>query len=132
MQQQQTIYLKWKYLWLIMGWGLIILVTTFSLSSTVPQTFDYKFSDKIGHILAYFTLMGWFSMIYHQNFQRILLLLSFFLMGLLMEYLQSLTPTRYAEWQDLVANTIGIILAWLVMKTAVSRTLLKIERFWLK
>ena len=46
-------------------------------------------------------------------------LLSLLAYGGLIEALQSLTPHRSAEWGDLLADGIGLALAWLAMRLLV-------------
>ena len=88
---------------------------------------DVKYFDKWGHLLAYFTLMFWFAMIYHVKKQRIYWAIFFVLLGVTMEFLQSLTPNRYYEFADMIANTTGVIIGFVVAMTGLKHSLVKIE-----
>lgn len=66
-------------------------------------------SDKINHVLAFLVLqvlgaLSWSSRVH-------VVALGLVAYGASIEVLQSLTPTRQAEWQDLAADMLGIALA---------------------
>jgi VanZ family protein len=121
--------LKLRNLWLAIGYLLVIFVLYQSLSShpiAMSGLFDYE--DKLYHVLAYFTLMTWFAQIYHQRTQRIIIALLFVFMGLMVEYLQSLNPNRYAEFGDMVANVTGVVLGFALTVSAAKNILLRVEK----
>lgn len=71
--------------------------------------------DKSNHLLG-FALLGWLGMRAHPG--RVGWVLAGLLAyGALVELLQSLTPYRFAEWGDLLADALGAVLgigiAWL-------------------
>ena len=76
---------------------------------TVPGT------DKWHHALAYFACMFCWGQWYVIPAQRLKLAIVFIVMGALIETLQGFTPTRSFEWLDMVANAVGVILAWMVV-----------------
>lgn len=101
-----------RTLWLAGGWSFIIAIVYLSLVSiTLPA--DVPQSDKLGHLLAYGILMGWWCQFHVDNARRWKLALAFIALGGLMEFAQSLTPNRYPEWWDMAANTGGVLLGWL-------------------
>lgn len=128
-------------LWLSLGWLWIIMVIIFSLTpsphpeESVFLLFFYlpygdklaQYGDKLAHFIAYFVLMGWFSQIYHTNYHRRLYMISFLLLGISLEILQGLGGIRSADWQDVVANSIGIFLAWQLAKTNLAYILVYLE-----
>lgn len=66
--------------------------------------------DKSNHLLAFGTLTWLALHAFPQRLKSVLLgLLAY---GALIEILQSLTPTRSAEWLDLCADAVGILLGW--------------------
>lgn len=80
-------------------------------------------SDKVAHFIIYFVYATiWFLFLYlsHKMNKNLLqaIVLTFlvcFLFGLLMEYLQvTLTTYRGFEWNDVAANSSGIIIALLI------------------
>jgi VanZ family protein len=105
--------LKYKFFWLLIGYAIAVLIVYLSLTST-PLDLNLGFAnqDKLYHALAYFTLMFWFTQIYHKKSQRGLLIVIFVLLGLLMEYLQSFSAYRTADIFDMLANSTGVLLAF--------------------
>jgi VanZ family protein len=121
--------LKFRLLWLIIGYMLVAIVTFLSLTSNPIDTgLQFPYEDKMYHALAYFTLMAWFAQIYHGRIQRYLIAMVFIVMGCSFEYLQSLDVNRYAEFADIVANVFGVLAGFSLTLTEVKNTLVKIER----
>lgn len=120
--------LKLRLLWLAIGYGLIIFVVFLSLTSQPIDTgLSFVNIDKLYHALAYFVMMAWFSQIYHKPLQRNILAVIFVFMGVLLEYLQSFEPNRFAEWSDMAANTAGVALGFYLALTRARNCLLQIE-----
>ena len=69
--------------------------------------------------------MGWFAQIYHVKKMRIIFALAFIFMGLAMEFIQSFDPARMAEFADMVANTLGVVIALLITRMSAFRLILK-------
>ncbi len=121
--------LKLRFLWLAIGYALVLLVVFLSLSSDpVELEMDFPDQDKFFHALAYFGLMAWFAQIYHDKFQRNMIALVFIFMGVTLEYLQSFDPNRYFEYADMVANSVGVALGFVVALTGAKNILLKLEK----
>lgn len=121
--------LKLHYLWLLIGYALVALVVYLSLASNpVDMGMRFPYEDKVYHAFAYFTLMAWFSQIYHDKFRRYMMAVIFVSMGLLLEYLQSFDPARMAELGDMLANTTGVILGLLLALTDAKNILFKLEK----
>jgi len=120
--------LRFRFLWLAVGYALVVLVIYLSLASAPDNLeMNFPYEDKVYHALAYFTLMAWFSQIYQTSLQRNMIALAFVFMGLLLEYLQSFTPDRFAEFGDMLANTTGVVFAFIVTLTAAKNCLSRIE-----
>lgn len=118
--------LKYKLLWLSIGYLMVVFVIYSSLStSQVVQ--EISLSDKLMHVLGYFVLMGWFMQIYHGRRAGFRLASVFIAMGVLLEFLQDLGGVRYFEVADMLANTLGVLLAWALSYTPVAGILLWIE-----
>jgi len=120
--------LKFKPLWLLMGYALIAFVVMQSLTSS-PVDMGVKVWDKLLHTTGYFVLMGWFVQIYHGKFSSILCGLFFISMGIGLEFLQYLGGIRYFEVNDMLANSLGVIIAWLLSYTVFSKWLYWIDGF---
>ena len=121
--------LKLRFLWLTIGYALVALVVFLSLtSSPVEMDLSFPYEDKFFHALAYFTLMAWFSQIYHDRFQRNMIAVVFVFMGMTLEYLQGFDPNRYFEYADMVANSIGVALGFAVALSGAKNILVRVER----
>ncbi len=100
--------LSWNLLWLSLGWGLALAVVYLSLTPNPPSA-EFSQSDKLGHLLAYASLMGWWSQIDRRHCR---LALMFVLLGLALEIAQSLTDHRQGDILDMAANSVGVGLGW--------------------
>lgn len=96
-------------LWWSVGWGLILLVVYFALTPQPPSP-SFSHADKLGHVLAYFALMAWWTQLVPGPRR---LALAFLLMGGALELLQHWGGIRSGECLDLAANCLGIGLGWL-------------------
>jgi VanZ family protein len=119
--------LRFKELWLIIGWSLILLVIGLSLMSSPPLLPSFDGIDKLEHFLAYFVLMGWFSQLYHAPQQRLTYLIGFILLGGVLEILQNLGGVRQGEWADMIANSTGVLFAWQLTKSRLAHALVFVE-----
>ena len=50
-------------LWLVLGWAMVAVIIWLSLTPSPPKV-DFEHSDKVGHFLAYGSLMFWFAQLY--------------------------------------------------------------------
>ena len=103
--------------------GYTFLLVYLSIGNIhVPDQIQIEFGDKIGHVIAYFGLMIlWFSFLYAINGKAFKVSIGFaaigsILFGLLMEFLQVvLTDYRTADWYDVIANSLGVVIAILCL-----------------
>lgn len=122
--------LKYRKMWLSFGLLAIIVLAILCLLpvSNLPKI---KVSDKLVHFLAYFILAAWFSGIVKPKnyvvFGLILLAFSY-----LIELLQGLSKYRSFEWQDLLANGLGISVALLLGVWFLHNWCKKFEKIFLK
>lgn len=106
--------LHYRRLWIFIGLSLILLIIYLSLTSHPPQpSVKIPFGDKIGHGLAYFTLMIWFAQLYQNPRHRLYLALGFIILGGSLEILQGLGGVRAADIWDFLANSSGVFLGGL-------------------
>lgn len=116
-------YFRW---WLALGWLIVGAVIVLSLLSKVPIQVPLQFSDKIGHVIAYTVLMGWFVQLFRN---RVVLLLHAVLlvgMGIGLEFLQGYTG-RHFEYADMAANAAGVVLGLSMLFTPMRTLLLRFE-----
>ncbi len=97
--------LKLLRIWYALGLLMLVGVATASL---IPLP-DIGVSDKFSHLLTYFLLASWFGMLARDRFILIWTLAGLIAYGMLLELLQGQTGYRYAEWGDVVANSIGAL-----------------------
>ena len=98
--------LRLKKLWYLIAVLMLAAVTVISL---VPAP-DVGVGDKLSHVLTYFVLAGWYGLLAANRSVLGWSLLGLFAYGAVIELLQGMTSYRYAEWGDLAANGIGILL----------------------
>lgn len=120
--------LRWRPLWLVIGWALVAAVVWLSLTPRLAE-FDvpFVFLDKAGHFTAYFVLMFWYASLY-QRPAHWLLAVGFVLLGVALEGAQYLTGYRGFEFGDIVADAVGIAVALLLARTPLVDFLQFIER----
>ena len=94
---------------LLIGWLMIITVVILSLAPINSAIPNVQNGDKVGHFIAYFTLMTWFSWLYPKPLVRNLYAIGFIILGGTMEILQSMTAYRMGDIEDFHVNTIGVI-----------------------
>jgi hypothetical protein len=108
---------------LLMAWTLWMALTP---DSDIALSFPC--GDKLLHAFTFTCLMGWWGNIHRSRHGRIgsaLLCLSF---GIFIEFAQRLDPPRDADVLDVLADALGIALAWLLLKTPLGRVLTGVER----
>lgn len=107
--------------WASLGYTLALTaVCLIKINTVVPV--QISFADKIFHSLAYviFTLLWYATFIYKFNFGHKKALwyasIGSVIFGIVIEVLQStLTTYRAAEVYDIIANTIGVFLATIII-----------------
>lgn len=106
-----------KKIFLIIAILLTLLIILGSLTS--PSNLSVKtikISDKVIHFVAYFVLSAsWFLALKKTKTNYIIISIAVILFGILIEVLQKiLTTNRYLEYLDMVANTLGVLLTYLL------------------
>lgn len=82
-----------------------------SLTPSPPDP-GFDQGDKLGHLLSYAMLMGWFCFLYPAPRARALHAAAFIAMGIGLEFLQAQTAYRTYEVADMASNTAGVLIAW--------------------
>lgn len=119
--------LKYKTLWLVIGYAMVLFVVYSSLTSS-PMGSGIYVSDKFLHTVGYFGLMGWFVQLYQERKAQLYLAVIFISMGVLLEFLQDLGGVRYFEFNDMLANAAGVLLAFMLVKTPFPNILYQLEK----
>lgn len=93
------------------GWALAALIVWLSLTPSPPKI-DIEEGDKLGHFLAYGSLMLWFCLLYARRASRIAYALLWIGMGIGLEFAQGELGYRTYEVYDMYANTLGVLIGW--------------------
>ena len=63
-------HLHYKWLWLGIGLAMVATVFVLSIVSVPSAVKSFMVQDKVMHMVAYATLMGWFAQIYRHDLTR--------------------------------------------------------------
>jgi VanZ family protein len=121
-------YLK---LWKGIGYLLVGVVVILSVISPSSNAELFRINDKIGHFLAYFVLMGWFAQ-YHDSKHYKYLAIIFIAQGIGLEIVQTFLPERIGSFSDILANSLGVLIAWGLANTFLGRLLFHFENIILR
>lgn len=121
--------LRLRTLWWSLGFVLLALITALSLLPIRGPDYGLPNSDKFNHAFAYVVLMLYFGQLVGTGLRlRVAVTGALISFGVAIELLQSMLPPRSAELADLAANLTGMAIGWLLLPTALGRTLSAIER----
>ncbi len=119
--------LKLQKLWLLIGLIYIVVIFYLCLRRSTGTTPSFAHLDKIIHFSAYFIMMSYFAQILKKSSYK-KAFIAFLLMGVLIEFLQLMTGYRSFELLDMVANTSGLLMGWLIFGNYFSNILLFVEK----
>jgi hypothetical protein len=97
--------------WHAFGLAFVALVIFLSLAPKAPDAGRFV-GVNTGHVLAYAWLMFWYAQIFWRNPQRFAVALALVALGVVLEYLQALTPTRHFAYEDMRDDAIGVLGGW--------------------
>ena len=101
-----------RRVWRAIGFGLILLVIALSLTRH-PIHIPVAHGDKVGHLIAYATLMFWFAQLDTRPRVCLGYAIGFCALGVALEFAQRLTGYRSFEVADMGANAVGVLLGWI-------------------
>jgi len=113
--------------WLAGGWLLVCLVAYFSLIPLPPQPVSFAHADKLEHGIAYTLLSLWFCQLYLSIRSRTIVIAALIGLGIGLEFVQGWTGYRFFDVWDMVANSIGVLLGFLLVRTPLGRLFIFIE-----
>ena len=91
-----------------------------------------RYGDKIAHFAGYALLFLWFAQIYKRSAQ-LKPAIELVVLGIAVEIAQGFTAYRSFEYADMLANTTGVIMGWLIAATPAASLLYLFEKhFYLK
>lgn len=114
--------------WLPLGWFWVATVFYLSLMPHPPEPVSFQGADKFEHALTYVFLMLWFCQIYGARKQRVVVGMLFVAMGIGIEFLQGMTAYRMFEYADMMANTTGVAIGWVLAQTRMGCVLTMLEK----
>ena len=120
--------LKYRRLWLVAGFGFVLLVFYLSLTSDKPDLPGGPKAWKVGHVMAYAWLMLWYAQIYPALSTRVLIGSLFCLMGIGIEYLQGMTDYRTFAYTDMLLDAFGVSIGFALGYTPLQHALRMLER----
>jgi len=117
--------LKLYKLWLAAGVVQIFIIIYLSLTPGVPSMPGVHV-DKLYHFLAYLVVTLWFVQLWQPRFHWVLLI-SFILLGVIMEIIQGGLSYRSFDFVDMLANACGVCSAVGLGRTRVAHLLASME-----
>jgi VanZ family protein len=119
--------LRFIRIWLAIGFLLVGVVCFLTLTPSPPDMGDFPESDKIGHFIAYSTMMLWFGFIYLRGKRYIRVGIAFIIMGIALELIQGMLDYRSFSTLDMGANACGVMIGWLLARTRLAEALVYVE-----
>lgn len=100
--------------------GVLIIIAIWVLSLIPLNQVVAPGGDKLHHFIAYGSLMFTWTLTAAEKTttQQLKLAIIFMAMGLIIECAQGLTPYRFFEWADALANALGVLIGWLLGRLA--------------
>ncbi|MEO0421358.1 MAG: VanZ family protein [Pseudomonadota bacterium] len=99
--------LRWARAWLTGGIALVLLVVFLSVRPSSEPLSSVEHSDKFAHLLAYGALALWFSGVFRTP-GSLLVAGALIALGIALEGVQALLPTRSVDVGDVLANALGV------------------------
>ena len=101
--------LRFPWLWMVAGWLLVVGVIYGSVVPSYMLGGNLPFDDAVMHAASYGLLTIWFAGLYARN-RHVWVGAFAFLLGVVMELVQSELSYRRFDPEDMVANAIGIFI----------------------
>lgn len=123
--------LRFRGIWRIIAFmniGIIIILSVVPGPEDMGQIIGL---DKLMHVFAYTFTMFWCNMCYPEKKYIMLFSAGLILMGIALEIIQGLTEYRMMSSYDMIANSIGVFLGWLLARTRLSMLLSYVEKRFL-
>jgi len=106
-------------LWSAIGIAMLVAVAFVSL---MPAP-DVGVNDKLSHLLTYFLLAGWFGLLARNRIILGWTIVALIAYGMIIELLQGQSGYRFAEWGDVIANSMGCLVGATLYFTPLRRLL---------
>lgn len=110
--------LEFLRFWQFIAWLLLSAVVIVSLMPKPPPAPGFLSWDKAQHFVAYAGLMWWFRQVFSARTLWIVFLIS---VGLMLEFIQGWSGYRMFEYDDAIANALGVGGGLLIAATPVGK-----------
>jgi len=128
---QSPVRLRWHAWWVLLGVLIMLWTLWMALTPDPGVTLDFPYGDKLLHATTFTCLMGWWGNVYRARRARGWAALGCLAFGVFIEFAQWLDPPRDADALDVLADSIGILLALLLLRSSLAGVLAGVERGWL-
>jgi len=119
--------LSYRRVWLAGGWLSVCLVVCLSLIPLPAPPVTFEYADKLEHGFAYAFLSLWFCQLYFSALARMVAIAALIGLGIGLEFLQGWTGYRIFDVWDMVANSIGVLIGYILVNTPLGRLFVSIE-----
>lgn len=125
--------LRYPYVWLSLGWVLVIGVIVGSLlPGPVIEEITPAINDKVEHFSAYFAMMVWFAGVYPRT-KHLRVAGALLFLGIALDVLQgTVTTTRTFDLLDIAADAVGIAVALALAFWFLEGWCQRLERFTMR
>ncbi len=127
MPPQTSKRLRWHLAWVVLGALIMAWTLWMALTPNPGISLPFAYGDKLLHAITFTCLMGWWGNVYRARCSRTWAALGCLAFGILIEFAQWLEPPRSADAFDVLADSIGILIALLLLRTPLSRVLVGVE-----
>ena len=103
-----------RRLWIIVGWLGIAAVIYMSLTPRPPQLLGFAQANRIGHVVAYASLMLWFAQLAVVPAQRLRYAGGLVALAVALEFAQLTTEYRTFSYMDMAAGAFGVAIGWVL------------------
>jgi hypothetical protein len=116
-------------LWVIVGWLGVAAVIYLSLMPRPPEVLaGIEHGNRFGHVLAYASLMVWFSQLTVVPVPRLLYASGLFALAVALEFAQLATEYRTFSYMDMAAGALGVVIGWVAAPPRLPNLLSLAER----
>jgi hypothetical protein len=119
--------LHWRPVWIVLGALIMGWILWMALTPDPGISLPFAYGDKLLHAITFTCLMGWWGNIYHARRPRAWAALGCLAFGVFIELAQWFDPPRDADILDVLADSIGIFIALLLLRTPLSQVLAGVE-----
>jgi VanZ family protein len=120
--------LRFPWLWLGLGWLIVIAICIGSLLPEPPDL-GFTLNDKLIHFTSYFLLTVWFSGLYSRVRYYMLITVIVVALGVALDAMQGATATRQFDLFDILANSAGAIVGFVLSILLLGGWCSRIERW---